>query len=58
MSDIQTPIPTNYGYFNEKFTSIWEQLMESVQAEFADGIEKIERHHTFSWRACDDLFFS
>jgi NADH-quinone oxidoreductase subunit C len=39
--DINTPVPSLYGYFNEKFGTIWTQLVKDLQAEFGDAIEEL-----------------
>jgi NADH/F420H2 dehydrogenase subunit C len=43
MNDVNTPIPTNYGYFGEKFGTIWDQLIEAIQAEFGENIEAVKK---------------
>lgn len=40
--DIQTPIPSIYGYFNEKFGTIWEQLIQASQTQFGSALENID----------------
>lgn len=40
--DVNTPIPTVYGNFNEKFGASWTALIELLQSEFGDAIESVE----------------
>ena len=40
--DVNTPIPTVYGYFNEKFGAAWATLVETLQSEFKEAIEVVE----------------
>ena len=40
--DVNTPIPTIYGYFNEKFGASWNALAETMTLEFKDAIEEIQ----------------
>ena len=44
--DVQTPIPTVYGYFNEKYKAAWASLVENLKAEFAEKIEEIQMPET------------
>jgi len=39
--NVLTPIPTNYGYFLEKFGPIWTQQIEELKAELGDAIEQV-----------------
>ena len=39
--DINTLVPTNYGYFKEKFGAVWAATNEAVRAEFGEAIELI-----------------
>lgn len=39
--DVNQPIPTVYGYFNEKFGAIWAQQVEAIKAEFSEAIEQV-----------------
>jgi NADH-quinone oxidoreductase subunit C len=43
MNDINTAIPTNYGYFLEKFGPDWDLLIEAIQAEFGEAIEAVKK---------------
>ncbi len=39
--DVLTPITTVYGYFNEKFGSLWASQVESIKNEFGSEIEQV-----------------
>jgi NADH-quinone oxidoreductase subunit C len=44
--DVRTLIPTNYGYFAEKYGAHWEQLLTSLQNDFGSAIETILKPQT------------
>ena len=44
--DVQTPIPSNYGYFREKYGVQWAALVEGLKSEFSDSIEGIDLPET------------
>ena len=39
--NVQTPIPSNYGYFFEKYVAQWDQVAEALKAEFGEAIEEV-----------------
>ncbi len=39
--DVNTPVPTIYGYFLEKFGALWDQQTEELKADFGEKIEAI-----------------
>ena len=39
--DIRKPVPTIYGYFNEKFSSIWTEQVQKIKETYADSIERV-----------------
>ncbi len=41
-NDITQPVPTVYGYFNEKYGSVWKAQMETLQSEFGSKILEIK----------------
>ena len=40
--DISKPVPTIYGYFNEKFGNLWTKLVEDLKTEFPESLEEIQ----------------
>ena len=36
--NIQTPIPSNYGYFKEKYAAQWEQVADALKAQYGESI--------------------
>ena len=39
--DISKPIPSNYGYFKEKYGAQWAAVVEAARTEFADALEVV-----------------
>ncbi len=39
--DVNTLVATNYGYFKEKFSTVWATTNDAIKAEFGDAIELI-----------------
>ena len=39
--DVSTPIPSNYGYFKEKYGVQWTAVVEAARIDFADMLENI-----------------
>jgi NADH-quinone oxidoreductase subunit C len=39
--DIRNPVPTIYGFFQEKYGSTWSEQVQAIQASFGDAIESI-----------------
>ena len=37
--DVRTPIPSNFGYFYDKYKPQWEQLQTAMQNDFSGSIE-------------------
>lgn len=41
--DVRNPIPTNYGYFNEKYGAQWEQLLAALANDFGASIDRVQK---------------
>jgi NADH-quinone oxidoreductase subunit C len=39
--DIQKLIPTNYGYFKEKYGAQWTTVITAIKEEFSDSVEAV-----------------
>jgi NADH/F420H2 dehydrogenase subunit C len=39
--DIRTPVPTIYGYFQEKYGAIWTEQVTKLKEAFGDSLEKV-----------------
>jgi NADH-quinone oxidoreductase subunit C len=44
--DVRKSVPTNYGYFLEKYGTAWSELTKNIQNDFPSGIEKVEQPGT------------
>lgn len=41
--DVRNPIPGNYGYFYEKYSAQWEQLLQGLQNDLGGAILSIQK---------------
>lgn len=39
--DIRKPVPTIYGYFNEKYSPTWLEQVQKIKETFADAIQDV-----------------